>query len=161
MRSVVLAFAAFIVLSAHAAAQEADWFDRAAGEWRAEGVSFGMPSVTEMRWSETLNGQFQRLDYRIEMTTPDGGSSVFEGIAHYRVQDTGIEAYWADTTGDLHPIVATTEDGTLTSHWGRNGGKQGRSEYRLTETGMTVTDWLLTAEGWREFNRTEFARVGD
>lgn len=153
-----VAAAAISLGFAPAAAQEGSWFEQAQGEWQAEGVSFGMPSTSRMTWSETLSGQFHRLDYRIEMTTPDGGTSVFEGIAHYRRTEAGIHAYWADSTGDLHPIVATAENGALTAQWGRVGIKQGRTEYRMTEDGMTVTDWLLTAEGWRQFNQTEFVR---
>lgn len=141
------------------AQNDQDWFDRAEGRWQAEGMSFGLPSASRMNWSETLDGRFQRLDYRIEMTAPDGSTRVFEGVAHYRTTETGIEGYWADTTGDLHPISAEADDAALTSQWGRAGGEQGRSEYRFTETGMTVTDWLLTAEGWREFNRTDFERT--
>lgn len=161
MRVLGFLIAAACLSTAPAAAQDADWFDRAEGEWHAEGTSFGLPSTTRMVWTEALSGQFHRLDYRIDMTAPNGTMSSFEGIAHYRSTEAGIDAYWADSTGDLHPIVATAADGALTAQWGRVGVKQGRSEYRFTDDGMTVTDWLLTPDGWRQFNRTDFVRAND
>jgi hypothetical protein len=47
------------------------------------------------------------------------------------------------------------------SHWGREGGKQGRTRYQLADDGsITVTDWIKTPDGsWQQFNENVFVRV--
>lgn len=134
-------------------------FEKLAGDWSSQGKAFGAEAVSTMTWEPALSGRFYRLDYRIEMTREDGVQT-FEGVGYYRALEESVSGYWADSTGDLHPITAKVTEDALTSHWGRAGGKQGRTEYRfLGDSTVEVTDWLLTAEGWRQFNKGIFQRA--
>lgn len=131
------------------------------GAWTSESPAFGLPATTKMRWAPVLDGRFMRLEHRIEMQAEDGSTRRFEGVAHYRDNgEDGPHAYWADSSGDLHPIRVKREEGALVAHWGVAGAKQGRTRYELLDDDrVRVTDWLLTAEGWRQFNQAEFKRI--
>ncbi len=130
------------------------------GEWRSDGSAFGGAAESEMIWAPALNGKFFRLDYRVAVTRDDGAAFTFEGVAHYRLaNDETLTAYWADNSGDLHPIRAEREGDALLSHWGVEGGKQGRTRYALLPTGeIEVTDWIKTTDGWRQFNQNQFTK---
>ncbi|NOX96224.1 MAG: hypothetical protein GXP04_14365 [Alphaproteobacteria bacterium] len=135
--------------------------DRFSGEWASSGPAFGMPAQSAMGWAPALGNKFTRLNYRIEMMTEAGPESTFEGVAYYRAsEDETFNAFWADNTGDLHPISATHEGDALISLWGVEGGKQGRTRYELFgKNEMQVTDWIKTPDGWRLFNQNIFLRV--
>ncbi len=133
-------------------------FQKFDGTWTAVGSSFGKNTRSTMTWSETLNRKFYRVDYSISM--PEITPNRFIGIGHYRISKSArIEGYWADNSGDLHPLKASREPDRLVTIWGKAGSKMGRTEYRLlADDQMQVTDWLLTDKGWREFNNTLFRR---
>ena len=143
--------------AAHASDQQS-MFDLVTGSWVASGNSFGPDVKSEMTWSKTLDGQFYKIDYRIIMDA--ASDETFTGIGHYQATESNTTAgYWADNSGDLHPLSVTIEKDAILSIWGVAGGKQGRTEYRLVGEGrMWVTDWLLTGDGWRQFNKASFVR---
>lgn len=136
-------------------------FDLFLGDWRSDGPAFGAPASSKMTWAQALDGKYIRLDYRIEMQSSEDAVSVFQGVAYYR--DTGgdqFNAFWADNSGDLHPISAVRDGNLLTAHWGVKGGKQGRTRYEFLKSGeVEVTDWIKIADGWRQFNHNIFVRA--
>lgn len=140
------------------AEQEAPVLERMAGTWTATGNSFGPNVKSRMVWSRTLDDQFHRIDYQI-MINPEKAQT-FTGVGHYKAgSERRTTGYWADNSGDLHPLSVEIEDNAIVTIWGVAGKKQGRTEYRLVNTNRAiVTDWLLTQSGWREFNRAEFVR---
>lgn len=126
------------------------------GTWKAEGTSFGLPSKSTMIWTKDLADKFYRIEYRIDMDR-DGKTVTFLGHGYYT--NGSKDGFWADTGGDLHPMVTSYSDNMLSTIWGKAGGKQGRSNYTLQADGsIEVVDWILQENGWREFNRTEFRR---
>ncbi|MEL6876015.1 MAG: hypothetical protein AAGM33_11125 [Pseudomonadota bacterium] len=160
-RSVAICWAALMLIFAapHAVAeQKASVLERISGTWTATGNSFGENVKSRMVWSPVLAGRFHRIDYQI-MIDPKKAQS-FTGVGHYKATDEQrTTGYWADNGGDLHPLSVEFEDNAIVSIWGVAGKKQGRTEYRMTAADrLMVTDWLLTASGWREFNRAEFVR---
>jgi hypothetical protein len=153
--------AAIAVLSfaAAARAEPPAIFTSLEGAWTAEGKAFGAAARSQMIWTPALGGKFHRVDYRIEMTR-EGGVETFEGVGHYQPQaDGAARGFWADNSGDLHPITAKLSDDAILSDWGVAGGKQGRTEYRLKDDGVVVTDWILTPDGWKQFNQATFKRA--
>ncbi len=139
------------------AAHQSTLMAKFAGTWKAEGTSFGLPSKSTMTWSRDLAGKFYRAEYRIDMDNK-GKASNFTGHGYYRAG--GNDGFWADTSGDLHPLVISYTENGLTAIWGKAGGKQGRSSYIMQADGrIEVIDWILRDEGWREFNRTLFSRA--
>lgn len=131
--------------------------DQLIGNWSAQGEAFGASADTEMRWERDLGGKFIRLSYRIEMERGDDVST-FQGVAYYGdLVDGEYRAFWADNSGDLHPIKAKQEDNALIANWGVEGGKQGRTRYELiTGGGVEVTDWIRSGDEWRQFNHAIF-----
>ncbi len=133
-------------------------FDLLTGAWAASENSFGPDVKSEMIWSKTLNGKFYKIDYRIIMGA--ASDETFTGIGHYQATESNTTVgYWADNSGDLHPLSVTIGNDAIVSIWGVAGMKQGRTEYRLLDEGrVQVTDWLLTMDGWRQFNQASFTR---
>jgi len=131
------------------------------GEWRSSDPAFGDPAQTEMQWSPTLDGKFMRLDYRIDMRPDTENPASFEGVAFYRLESKDeLRAFWADNSGDLHPIRAERRDDGLHVEWGVDGAKQGRTLYELAAPDeLQVTDWIKTEDGWRQFNHNVFTRA--
>lgn len=127
--------------------------ERFNGTWTAKGNSFG-DFRSSMIWSKTLDGQFHRIDYQIATMNS------FNGVGHYKTtKENHTSGYWADSGGDLHPLSVQFEDSAIVTNWGIAGKKQGRTEYRLVNDNRAiVTDWLLTSDGWQQFNQAEFLR---
>ncbi|MEE9434617.1 MAG: hypothetical protein V3V15_10305 [Sphingorhabdus sp.] len=142
-----------------AAAPADTLLDRVSGRWVAQGNSFGPETVSELDWAKTLDGRFYRIDYRIQ--TAGNGRIIFAGTGHYRATKAkATSGYWADSGGELHPLSVRFTDDRIETIWGRADGKMGRTHYALEsgDTAMRVTDWLLSPEGWRQFNTALFTR---
>ena len=140
-----------------AASHQTSLMQKFAGTWKAEGTSFGLPSKSTMIWSTDLASKFYRVTYRIDMDNK-GKTQSFIGHGYYKSGTN--DGFWADTGGDLHPMVTSYSANNLTTIWGKAGGKQGRSSYTLRDDdGIEVVDWILQEAGWREFNRTLFRRA--
>ena len=130
------------------------------GSWISDGPAFGGAAQSVMTWAPTLGGEFFRLDYSVAVMREDGAAFTFQGIAYYRHgEGETLAAYWADNSGDLHPIRAMRDGDALVAHWGVAGAKQGRTRYELLSSGeIDVTDWIRTGEDWRQFNRNRFVK---
>lgn len=137
------------------------FYDHFQGEWQSEGDAFGMPAQSTMNWTRTLDDRFIHLDYKILLTLSDGKKSSFLGNGYYR-PDSGnrYDGFWADNTGDLHPLKLECGEKEVMVHWGSDGEKQGRTQYKLNPSGtMTIIDWVLADESWRQFNKNDFIKV--
>jgi len=131
------------------------------GSWYSDGDAFGRPASTNLTFEQTLNNQFVLLNYQINTGSLENLKPLFTGIAYYKqLIENELKAYWVDSTGDLHPIVAKFNNNTLISHWGGEGPKLGRTQYELVDTNeMIVTDWIFKNDDWIEFNKNTFTRV--
>jgi len=111
-----------------------------------------------MSWSPALGAQFIRISYEIQSEKTQ--KPMFQGAGYYKALEAGkFKAFWADSTGDLHPILATRDGNTLTSIWGVAGEKLGRTEYNLIAPDkMQVTDWIMREHEWQQFNQNTFIR---
>ncbi len=168
MRRIIIAVFVILALGAAPVAQAESGDDAARsifelfdGEWRSDGSAFGVPASSRMVWTPALDGKYVRLDYGIEMQPAQGAASTFQGVAYYRdAGGSNYKAFWADNSGDLHPISAQRDGDALVAHWGAEGSKQGRTRYQLSAPGkLEVTDWIKTADGWRQFNHNVFERA--
>lgn len=154
----------FVAMSPARGADASVLLQQFEGRWTSDGPAFGGAAHSVMRWAPALNGKFFRLDYSVAVTREDGAAFTFEGVAHYQLgEGAELSAYWADNSGDLHPIRAERDGDALIAHWGVEGAKQGRTRYELLPSGeIEVTDWIRTGDEWRQFNQNRFARqAGD
>ncbi|WP_421785242.1 hypothetical protein [Hyphobacterium sp.] len=130
------------------------------GDWQSDGEAFGQPAQSRMKWTSIMDGCFHQLDYRIETNPGSEESWTFLGRGTHYFVDGDIEGHWIDNNGDLHDLRGSASDTELLVYWGEATGQLGRSRYALTEDGaIQVTDWVLTDEGWRQFNNNRFERV--
>lgn len=159
MKALIVTIAALVLSGTPALATDpGDYLVEAfEGRWFSGDDALGRPAETTMLWEYTLDDQFMRLSYRIDM----GEAGDFAGVAYYRLSPgEGPDAFWADNYGDSHPIWMEVTDSTMTADWGVEGGKQGRTAYQLLGADeMMVTDWILNDGEWRQFNQNTFRRL--
>lgn len=156
-----------LLMAPAVAAEDETIFSTFVGKWHAEGAAFGAPSTSDMQWVDAeLGGRFLRLDYQINRATPNGPQPFFTGIAYYQKSvapfpaNHKIQAFWADTNGNLHPISAHVEENALIANWGTPETEQGRTRYQIIDQNtVEVTDWVKMPDGWRQFNQTTFSRA--
>lgn len=153
----MIAFPAIAEETVSPTAHQSEIMQKFAGTWKAEGTSFGLPSKSTMTWSKDLADKFYRVKYQIDMNR-EGKTVTFLGHGYYT--NGSKDGFWADTGGELHPMVTSYSRNMLSTIWGKAGEKQGRSNYTLNDDGsVEVVDWILQKNGWREFNRTMFRRT--
>ena len=112
------------------------------GHWQTKGKAFGQPAHISLHFSETLDGKFVRINYTIANLDESERKVVFAGVAYYKQTGAAtLSAFWADSSGDLHPITASISENSLNVEWGIVGQKQGKTKYQLTsENELQITD---------------------
>ncbi len=136
--------------------------NRLQGVWKGEGTAFGGKATVEQKWEWVLGGKFFKLSLKYETRGADGRSQTFEGHAYYKVKGEGkYEGQWFDLQGNQYPINATLDGDALSALWGIPGRVEGRSTYRLLESGkrLEATDAIKQKDGaWSEFSRFNLQR---
>ena len=136
-------------------------FQQLNGLWQSDGQAFGQTARSTMKWQSTLDGRYFRVNYNISFGPADAPSGSFTGVGYYRLDSESetVSGFWADNTGDLHPIDAAVGDGRLLSTWGIEGSKLGRTAYKILEDGkVQVTDWIWRDGDFRQFNQNAFGK---
>jgi hypothetical protein len=135
------------------------------GTWEGSGTTSGMVSSVRFTWGSALGGQFTTLQIHNRMTGENDQEYLFEGTGYYQQSPASNEqvltGVWLDSQGDILPLHATLDERTLIAHWGSEGSKQGRSDYRLLPDGTLEAIDSIRDEGgeWREFGRSLLQRV--
>lgn len=132
--------------------------ERLLGEWSSECDAWGTPANCRILWSEGLHAEQVKISYAI--SNRENGAAIFSGEGVYRNGGDSLNGFWADSGGAVHPLRASWAENSLTTHWGRAGGEQGRTVYRLDDDNrLEVTDWALRDEGWAEFMKVSYVRT--
>lgn len=135
------------------------------GTWEGTGQTSGMASSIRYTFAPALGGRYTSLQLDNQMSAADGREFRFEGVGYYlpdtESSDQAMVGVWLDSSGDIHPLRATLENGLLTVLWGSEDTEQGRSLYRLLEDGtLESKDAFLADDGeWREFSHTILSRT--
>ena len=137
-------------------------FERLLGDWHAETEERGTVYIRHLSLRPALNNRFVELDYAISVKTEEGVTSVFSGAAYYKNSKTeNLEAFWADSNGDLMTINAEWVGSALKAEWSNAEGRRGKTEYAPTEEGgLKVTDWVYREDNWQQFSKVTLARLG-
>ena len=170
-RLIIAAFALAVLASQPAAAQSADapyqrnsfpiFFDFF-GTWRGEGVVGGWPAKTEMTWSPVIDGHFVRVSWTSDMTSKSGEQVRFESEGTYRPvadDDGNHKGAWYDSQGMMYPLNGRVKGDSLTTIWGQEGDRQGRTTYRMIDRNtMRVRDEIRRAAEWLPYGLTTLVR---
>ncbi len=154
MKRFIIAVVLFVSVSVEAADP---FLARLQGEWSGEGTAFGSKATVQQKWEWILGEKFFRLSLKYETKTADGKSQVFEGQGIYKAKGEGkYEGQWFDVQGNQYPIQAQLEGDALVALWGIPGKIEGRSIYRLVESGkaLEASDSMKGKDGsWKDFSR--------
>jgi lipocalin len=162
IRIVIFPALLFVLAQTSVQAQTDTFLNRFQGEWQGEGKTMGMSASLHMKWEWVLGNKFVRLSLNNEMRGTSGAVQSFEGHAYY--QSTGAGKYaatWFDSRGTTFPIKAHTEGEALIAFWGSPEQEEGKSTYRILESGqLEVVDSVRQKDGkWKEFGRFLVRRV--
>jgi len=156
-RSIAVSLSVLLLFTCRLEASPADAFlNRLEGTWQGDGKAFGRSARLQMKWEWVLGGKFLRLSMKTETQSAPGKVQAFEGHAYYRSAGEGkYEGSWFDSRGTSFPIKGDNERDALTALWGTPEQEQGKSVYKLLETGkLEVVDSVKGKDGtWREFGR--------
>lgn len=159
---VAMTLALFVPVLARPANYFDPFFSRLQGAWNGEGTAFGSKAAVWQKWEWILGDKFFRLSLKYETKGADGKTQAFEGHGYYKAKGEGkYEGQWFDLQGNQYPINATLEGDALVALWGIPGKVEGRSTYRLIESGkqLEATDAIKQKDGgWREFSRFNLRR---
>ena len=134
------------------------------GHWASTCEFFGATAQCELEWRAGLHPslvemQFTVLDSPASIGNETEAGLMFKGRSVLKQEEGAFRGFWQASNGDIHPLFARLESGTLTSYWGEAATELGRSEYQLLEDGsLQVKDWVLTDEGWQLFMEVEYQR---
>jgi hypothetical protein len=143
-------------------AQSVNFLEKLKGNWQAKGNSFGMPADIDMTWASALGGRYTQIQYKIVMHGKEGKDQLFEGTAYYKpAGENKYVATWFDSGGDMHPIVSTSDETTLTSLWGTPETKLGKTVYKLLDSKtVEVVDFIQKKDGsWQQFGKNTLTRM--
>jgi uncharacterized protein YodC (DUF2158 family) len=127
---------------------------RLEGTWAGDGKFMGNAARLELRYEWVLNGKFLRLSLKNDSKTPAGERQVFEGHVYYEPKSDGsVSGTWFDSRGVSFAVKGSFEGDTLTVQWGNPGQEQGKSVYRLVDSGtLEVADSVQLKDGtFRQF----------
>ena len=159
--ALMLCFTGAIGQVAGADTAEDHSFERLLGDWQAETEERGAVYIRHLSLHPALNNRFVELDYVISVKAEDGVTPVFSGAAYYKNSNTeSLEAFWADSNGDLMTIDAEWVGTALIAEWGNGQGRRGKTEYSPTEAGrLRVTDWVYREDIWQQFSQVTLERL--
>jgi len=132
------------------------------GQWTSSCEFFGAPAQCELEWRPGLHQRLVEMQFTVLDSTAGASSEaevnlMFQGRSVLKQEEDAFRGFWQASNGDIHPLVAGLESGTLTSYWGEASTELGRSSYRLLDDGrLQVKDWVLTDEGWELFLEVEY-----
>jgi len=159
---VVAMIALFVSVSVRPVNNTDSYLSRLQGVWNGAGTAFGGKATVQHKWEWVLGDKFFRLSLKYEAKMADGKTRAFEGHGYYKANGDGkYEGQWFDLEGHQYPINATLEGDALVALWGIPGKVEGRSTYRLIESGkqLEATDAFKQKDGaWREFSRFNLRR---
>jgi hypothetical protein len=165
MRIVIsLATALVLVLPGHAAQAPpitAPVFDGLLGRWEGRGTILGQEARVAAEWTAVLERRFFRLSWTSAIGTAP--ARAFEGHAYYRIETPErMSATWYDSTGQIRPIDASVQAGSLVARWGTPETEVGETTYHVDAAGrLEVIDRVRGRNGeWREFGRSVLTRTG-
>lgn len=155
LRTLILASAVTCGVAASAeteAASPADFL----GNWSQPCDAWGAAAICTTRWSPGKHSSHLIQDFAIQRASD--GAQIFAGRGVDRIDGTAVHGAWEGSNGAIHPITGKFEDNALRVVWGTPGTEIGRSDYVLENDTLTVTDSVLTPDGWRDFMTVTYSR---
>ncbi len=119
------------------------------GDWASACDAWGVRAYCSSKWSRGLHDTHLVQDYKI--VREDDGALIFMGRGVYQFEGTAVRGAWEGSNGAIHEIIGVFDENALSVVWGAPETEIGRSEYKIVEGQLLVSDFVLTSTGWRKF----------
>ena len=140
---------ALLVCSAGLAAADQPIPKSFLGDWAGPCDAWGVPANCSSKWARGLHNKHLIQEYSI--VREEDGALIFSGRGVYQFDGTAVRGAWEGSNGAIHPIVGTFDETALSVIWGTPETEIGRSEYSIENGQLSVSDFVLSPSGWREF----------
>ena len=126
--------------------QQNDFWSLIEGEWKGTGNLFGASASFEMSWSNELNANFVKLEFKNSFER-SGQTYEMTALAMYKVSGESISGTWFDSRGQVLPLKSELIGDVLTTYWGDEKTEKGKTTYSLESMEMIVVQDFVMKEG--------------
>lgn len=124
------------------------------GDWAGPCDAWGVPATCTSKWTRGLHSKHLIQNYSIVREADD--ALIFAGRGVYQFEGTAVRGAWEGSNGAIHPITGTFDEAALSVIWGTPETEIGRSDYSIVDGQLSVSDFVLSPSGWREFMTVEY-----
>jgi hypothetical protein len=111
----------------------------AIGEWSGRGETVGQPFTACAVFSPYMDGIYLHLDYSVQYDNPGSLPDMTSEFFYYFLDDGKIEGASLDSQSNVFQLSGSHDAKTATLQWLKNGNIVGKSEWRQSADGKTLS----------------------
>lgn len=132
--------AIFLALACSAAVAKTAPDDmRVIGEWSGRGETVGNAFSACAAFAPYMDNIYLHLDFSTRYDKPGSLPDVDAEYFYYLLDDGRIEGVSLDNQSNVFQLTGKHDAGTATLQWLKNGDPVGKSQWRLSDDGKTLT----------------------
>lgn len=138
MKSAILAFS-LLLASGGAAAKIAPEDMNAVGEWSGRGENVGRAFTACAVFAPYMDGIYLHLDYSVRYDKPGELPDMDSEFFYYFLGNDKIEGVSLDSQSNVFQLTGSHDAKSATMQWLKNGSVVGKSEWRQSADGKTLS----------------------
>ena len=138
MKSAILAFS-LLLASGGAVAKVSPESMSVVGEWSGRGENVGKPFTACAVFSPYMDNVYLHLDYSTRYDTPGQLPDMESEFFYYFLADGKIEGVSLDNQSNVFQLSGSHDAKTASLQWLKNGNVVGKSEWRQSADGKTLS----------------------
>lgn len=111
----------------------------AIGAWSGRGETIGQPFTACAEFSPYMDGIYLNLDYSIHYDKPGALPDMKSEFFYYFLDDGKIEGASLDSQSNIFQLSGSHDTKSATLQWLKNGNVVGKSEWRQSADGKTLS----------------------
>lgn len=138
MKSMILT-ASLLLASSSAVAKIAPENMTAIGEWSGRGENVGQAFTACAVFSPYMDGVYLHLDYSVRYDNPGKLPNMESEFFYYFLDENKIEGVSLDSQSNVFQLTGSHEGKSANLQWLKNGNVVGKSEWRQSVDGQTLS----------------------
>jgi len=138
MKSTILA-ASLLLACGSASAKIAPENMTAIGEWSGRGENVGQAFTACAVFSPYMDGIYLHLDYSVRYDNPGKLPNMESEFFYYFLDESKIEGVSLDSQSNVFQLTGSHEGKSANLQWLKNGNVVGKSEWRQSVDGKTLS----------------------
>jgi hypothetical protein len=138
MKSAILAFSLLLASGVSAAKVSPEGMG-IIGEWSGNGETIGKAFTACAVFTPYMDNVYLHLDFSTRYEKPSDLPDIQAEYFYYFLDDGNIEGVSLDNQSNVFQLTGSHDARTATLQWLKNGNVAGKSEWRLSKDGKTLT----------------------